>query len=51
MLHIYSSKTALKIYEFILTCEYLKEIKFSLKGSYLVIYGLSSEIIVKCMSD
>ncbi|CAD8140209.1 unnamed protein product [Paramecium octaurelia] len=51
VLHLYSASTAEKERELVLPVEYLKSLKFSQTGQFLIAYGLSSDIIVICIND
>ncbi|CAD8047133.1 unnamed protein product [Paramecium sonneborni] len=51
ILHLYSASTAEKEQQFVLPTDYLKSIKFSQKGQFLIVYGLAEDIIVMCMND
>ncbi|CAK83384.1 unnamed protein product (macronuclear) [Paramecium tetraurelia] len=51
VLHLYSASTAEKERELVLPVDYLKSLKFSQTGQFLIAYGLASDIIVISIND
>ncbi|CAD8046982.1 unnamed protein product [Paramecium primaurelia] len=51
VLHIYSALTAEKEREFVLPVDYLRSLKFSYSGQFLIAYGLTCDIIVININD